>query len=135
MLGQASSKMGYNLSPPLEKSVADYRGATYQSEMLPILEKKPDLIMVVIQNNKSDLYATTKKLCVVKHPTPSQVNCSHNFLKNLYISQRRARKFKKSPGQKNLVKSIYQFHEEFFWIFSENGKYPPKKSVKFIHFI
>ena len=100
MLGQASSKMGYNLSPPLEKSVADYRGATYQSEMLPILEKKPDLIMVVIQNNKSDLYATTKKLCVVKHPTPSQVNCSHNFLKNLYISQR-ARKFKKVQAKKN----------------------------------
>jgi len=73
MLSSSASKMGYNLTPPLEKSLPDYRPGTYQNEMIPILQKKPDLIMVVIQNNKSDLYATTKKLCVVKHPTPSQV--------------------------------------------------------------
>jgi aubergine-like protein len=70
MLGQSASKMGYNLNQPLEKPVPDYKGATYQGEMIPILQKKPDLIMVVIQ---TDLYAVTKKLCVVKHPTPSQV--------------------------------------------------------------
>ena len=83
MLSSSASKMGYNLTPPLEKSLPDYRPGTYQNEMIPILQKKPDLIMVVIQNNKSDLYATTKKLCVVKHPTPSQVNFlngSHNSM-------------------------------------------------------
>ena len=104
MLGQSASKMGYNLTPPLERPVPDYKPVTYNGEMIPILQKKPDLIMVVIQNNKSDLYAVTKKLCVVKHPTPSQVikyatikklcvvqhptpshvNCSHNFLKVVY---------------------------------------------------
>ena len=53
--------------------VSDYRGQTYTNQMNGVLEKKPQMMMVVIPNNKSDLYSITKKLCCVQNPCPTQV--------------------------------------------------------------
>ena len=37
------------------------------------MDEKPDIVMVVVPNNKGEHYHAVKKLCCVEKPTPSQV--------------------------------------------------------------
>ena len=50
-----------------------FRGQTYTNQMNAVLGMKPQMMMVVIPNNKSDLYSITKKLCCIQNPCPTQV--------------------------------------------------------------
>ena len=65
--------MGFTLGNPKVCTVSDYRGQTYTNQMNAVLGVKPQLMMIVIPNNKSDLYSITKKLCCVQSPCPTQV--------------------------------------------------------------
>ena len=62
------------MSAPKKVPLPNNRANTYGEELSKILAKdKVDMVMVVIPNNKSDAYATVKKICLTKYPTSSQV--------------------------------------------------------------
>lgn len=72
-LKSVSPGLGLVLKKPLLFPVLNTRLADYVVELNKIIEKRPDLIMVVIPNNKGDLYPMIKKKCSVEVGVPSQV--------------------------------------------------------------
>ena len=45
---------------------------TYIQKLDVVLNEKPQIVMVVIPNDKGDHYAAVKKKCYIEKPTPSQ---------------------------------------------------------------
>ena len=65
---------GFTVNAPRKVPLPNNRANTYGEELSKILSKdKVDMAMIVIPNNKSDAYATVKKICLTKFPTSSQV--------------------------------------------------------------
>jgi len=60
-------------SQPKPFALASNRPADYIQMLDKVIEMKPDIVMVVIPNNKGDHYAAVKKKCVLEKPIPSQV--------------------------------------------------------------
>ena len=61
------------MGPPIVRSIQQNRAAQYIEALNKILsEKRLNMVLVVIPNNKSDAYAAVKKLCLLQKPTPSQ---------------------------------------------------------------
>merc|ERR1719481_1578393 len=60
-------------STPKTFTLASNRPADYIQMLDKVIEAKPDIVMVVIPNNKGDHYAAVKKKCVLEKPIPSQV--------------------------------------------------------------
>merc|ERR1719411_2302456 len=73
LLQKSANQMGFRMGQPKPAEVTEYRGQTYTNKMNEVLTLKPDMMMVVIPNNKSDLYSVTKKLCCVTTPCPTEV--------------------------------------------------------------
>ena len=73
LLVNSAGKIGFNLSCPQQQPIADNRTPTYSSSVLALSNQKPEMIMTVVPNNKSDSYHTIKKILCVDRPIPSQV--------------------------------------------------------------
>jgi len=71
-LGQVSGKMGFTLGKPKDVPIGGPRTQEYMNQLKTILPLAPNLIMVVIPNNKSDVYAAVKKATLCQTPVPTQ---------------------------------------------------------------
>ena len=65
--------LGMTIKEPRMTKMPDTRAATYLSTLDQILPSKPQLVMLVVPNNRGDQYAAIKKKCCLDVPTPSQV--------------------------------------------------------------
>merc|ERR1712098_90818 len=72
-LNKVTPSLGMKLSAPKTISLPDNKPSTYLAALDKILEMSPQLVMVVVPNNKGDHYATIKKKCYVEKAVPSQV--------------------------------------------------------------
>ena len=75
---QAMSKvtptLGMTLKPPKTVVISDNKPATYLSALDKVLEMSPQMVMVVVPNNKGDHYSTVKKKCYLEKGVASQVS-------------------------------------------------------------
>merc|ERR1719411_794110 len=60
------------MAAPKTHMLTDNRPATYIQKLDIVLNEKPQIVMVVIPNDKGDHYAAVKKKCYIEKPTPSQ---------------------------------------------------------------
>lgn len=65
--------MGFPLRGPKECPIGETRTPIYISELRKVLNMGPDLVMVIVPNNKGDTYHTVKKVTYVESPKASQV--------------------------------------------------------------
>ena len=72
-LAKVGPSLGMIIKPPKVFRMADTRAATYLSTLDDVFPAKPQLVLVVVPNNKGDQYAAIKKKCCLEVPTPSQV--------------------------------------------------------------
>jgi len=72
-LNKVTPSLGMKLSAPKTISLPDNKPSTYLAALDKILEMSPQLVMVVVPNNKGDHYATIKKKCYVEKAVPSQI--------------------------------------------------------------
>jgi len=72
-LTKVAPSLGMTIKAPKLFSISDYRAATYLASLDKVLELQPQLVMVVVPNNKGEHYAVIKKKCCLEVPTPSQV--------------------------------------------------------------
>jgi len=70
---KASPGLGMTIKAPKYVPVSDNKPATYLNALDGILGMSPQLVMVVVPNNKGDHYATVKKKCYLERGIPSQV--------------------------------------------------------------
>merc|ERR1719168_56283 len=61
------------MAKPKMISLPDNKPSTYLSALDKLLEVSPQMVMVVVPNNKGDHYATIKKKCCLEKAIPSQV--------------------------------------------------------------
>ena len=72
MIGQTGTQIGMLVARPEEAAIENTRTQAYQEALRNMLKKGPNMVMVVIPNNKSDVYAMVKKLTLVEFPVPTQ---------------------------------------------------------------
>jgi len=72
-LYKVAPSLGMTIKPPKMSGINDYRASTYLTSLDKVLELKPELVMVVVPNNKGEHYAAIKKKLCLDVPTPSQV--------------------------------------------------------------
>lgn len=78
----AANRMGFVINHPAYYEVGCNENSNYPDSLKDILSKsKPELVLCVVPNNRSDRYSAIKKICIVDTPTPSQVFLEKN-LKN-----------------------------------------------------
>ena len=74
LLVRASQTMGFQLAPkPLPVPLRDSKSQTYAKEVDGVCQKGPNMIVVVVPNNKGDAYSLVKKVCCGERGIPSQV--------------------------------------------------------------
>ena len=73
LLMKAGPPAGIVLTYPKVFTIMDNRPGTYMQQLTQVVDEKPDIVMVVVPNNKGEHYHAVKKLCCVEKPTPSQV--------------------------------------------------------------
>ena len=74
LLVKASQTMGFQLAPkPLTVPLRDNKSQTYGKEVDGLCQKGPNMIVVVVPNNKGDAYSVVKKVCCGERGVPSQV--------------------------------------------------------------
>jgi len=69
---KCAPSLGLALANPKHFILPDSRAATYIQQLDVVLETKPQIVMVVIPNDKGDHYAAIKKKTYLEKPTPSQ---------------------------------------------------------------
>ena len=72
-LTKVAPSLGMVIKAPKMFKMADTRAATYLATLDQVFPAKPQLVMLVVPNNKGDQYAAIKKKCCLDVPTPSQV--------------------------------------------------------------
>ena len=72
-LTKVAPSLGMVIKAPKMFKMADTRAATYLATLDQVFPAKPQLVMLVVPNNKGDQYAAIKKKCYLDVPTPSQV--------------------------------------------------------------
>jgi len=72
-LSKVTPTLGMTLKPPKTVVISDNKPATYLSALDKVLEMSPQMVMVVVPNNKGDHYATVKKKCYLEKGVASQV--------------------------------------------------------------
>ncbi|KAJ4439862.1 hypothetical protein ANN_07990 [Periplaneta americana] len=73
-------KMGLQLPDPSYRQLCDDRLTSYMDGLQGgIISTNPELILVVLPNNRSDRYSAVKKKCCVDHPVPTQVILHKNI--------------------------------------------------------
>ena len=66
--------MGFQLAPnPLTVPLKDNKANTYGKEVDALCKKQPNMIVIVVPNNKGDAYSVVKKICCGEQGIPSQV--------------------------------------------------------------
>ena len=65
--------LGMQMSAPKVFETVDQRPSTYVQDLNKVMEMQPQLVMIVIPNNKGDHYAAVKQICCLEKPVPSQV--------------------------------------------------------------
>ena len=74
LLVRAAQAMGFQLAPnPLTVPLRDNKANTYGKEVDQLCQKQPNMIVVVVPNNKGDAYSVVKKICCGERGIPSQV--------------------------------------------------------------
>jgi len=73
MTVKAAAGMGFQMRAPVPMMVEDARTAAFVEKVNSAADKNPQMIMVVIPNNKGDTYHAVKKVLCVDKPIPSQV--------------------------------------------------------------
>ena len=74
LLVKASQNMGFQLAPnPLTVPLKDNKANTYGKEVDALCKKQPNMIVIVVPNNKGDAYSVVKKICCGEQGIPSQV--------------------------------------------------------------
>jgi len=71
-LKKVAPSLGLTMAAPKTHMLTDNRPATYIQKLDVVLNEKPQIVMVVIPNDKGDHYAAVKKKCYIEKPTPSQ---------------------------------------------------------------
>jgi aubergine-like protein len=71
---KVSPSLGMVIDQPKVFELPDQRPATYVQELNKVMEMGPNLVMIVIPNNKGDHYSVVKKICCIESPVPSQVS-------------------------------------------------------------
>ena len=71
-LKKVAPSLGLTMAVPKSHMLTDNRPATYIQKLDVVLNDKPQIVMVVIPNDKGDHYAAVKKKCYIEKPTPSQ---------------------------------------------------------------
>jgi len=71
-LKKVAPSLGLTMAAPKTHMLTDNRPATYIQKLDIVLNEKPQIVMVVIPNDKGDHYAAVKKKCYIEKPTPSQ---------------------------------------------------------------
>jgi len=72
-LYKVAPSLGMTIKPPKMIGISDYKPSTYLTSLDKVLDLKPELVMVVVPNNKGEHYAVIKKKLCLDVPTPSQV--------------------------------------------------------------
>ncbi|XP_060827964.1 piwi-like protein Siwi [Bombus pascuorum] len=76
----AASGMGCNINLPRFYEISDERSNAYAEFLEFVLGKtKPELVLCIVPNNRSDRYSAIKKKCIVDRHTPSQVFLEKNL--------------------------------------------------------
>ena len=65
--------LGMMIKPPNTFCIQDNKPATYLKTLDSVLDQGPQLVMLVVPNNKGEHYAVIKKRLCLDVPTPSQV--------------------------------------------------------------
>ena len=74
LLVKASQTMGFQLAPnPRIVPLRDSKSQTYAKEVDQLCQAQPNMIVVVVPNNKGDAYSLVKKVCCMERGVPSQV--------------------------------------------------------------
>jgi len=74
LLVKSSQTMGFQLAAnPFEVPLKDNKANTYGKEVDALCKKQPNMIVVVVPNNKGDAYSVVKKICCGEQGIPSQV--------------------------------------------------------------
>jgi len=73
MLVKSSVGMGFPMKDPRPIVIPDSRTAAFADAVMKAADQAPQMIMVVIPNNKGDAYHAVKKILCVERPIPSQV--------------------------------------------------------------
>lgn len=73
MVVKSSAGMGYLMKDPRVVVSRDHRTAAYAEEVNRAADLSPQMVMVVVPNNRGDHYHAVKKILCVDKPTPSQV--------------------------------------------------------------
>jgi len=73
MLEKGAMGMGFPMKPPKAMVIKDNRTAAFVDAVMKAADLSPQMIMVVIPNNKGDAYHAVKKILCVDRPIPSQV--------------------------------------------------------------
>ncbi|XP_050489341.1 piwi-like protein Siwi isoform X1 [Bombus huntii] len=80
LIKTAASGMGSSISQPKYYEITDERSSAYPDFLENILGRvKPELVLCVVPNNRSDRYSAIKKKCIVDRHTPSQVFLEKNL--------------------------------------------------------
>ncbi len=72
-LKRAFADFEIKIDEPIQYPIKDTRAITYSMEVEKVCKNRPQLVVVVTPNNKSDAYGAVKKITYVKIPTPCQV--------------------------------------------------------------
>ncbi|XP_063230017.1 piwi-like protein Siwi [Bacillus rossius redtenbacheri] len=79
-LQKAAAGMRFMVATPQIYDLDDYRTASYTQALDQITaSKRPQIIMVVVPNNRVDLYGAIKKKCAVERAIPTQVILAKNL--------------------------------------------------------
>ena len=70
---KVTPSLGMKWSKPRMVCVADNKPSTYVTALDQVLAQNPQMVMVVVPNNKGDHYSIIKKKCCLERPIPSQV--------------------------------------------------------------
>jgi len=74
LLVKAAQTMGFQLAPkPHPVPLPNNKSQTYGKEVDGLCQKGPNMIVVVVPNNKGDVYSVVKKVCCGERGIPSQV--------------------------------------------------------------
>ena len=70
---KVSPSLGLTMKNPKLFKLTDSRPATYIQQLDTVIDMGPDIVMVVIPNNKGEHYHAIKKKTCIEKPVPSQV--------------------------------------------------------------
>ena len=65
--------MGFPMKAPKPMVISENRTAAYVEAVNKAADLSPQMIMVIVPNNKGDTYHAIKKILCVNRPIPSQV--------------------------------------------------------------